>query len=230
MRQTLSAIALSVAATLAAVAAHAQAIEPALIDYHASGPWSSVEYSEFDGLYVNDRHDGIGGERDYIVTQWSWAGIRATFRDYRIVGHTVVPRVYYRTQRYYNHHTRRWIHRRVPEVVYERIPEWSYTDRTPTEIQFAINGEQYVYTEGEVVPVLAAALVSAPAGNMRVRVKFDDNSAQQFDIGASTVRAWQRVFGEPLTPAALSELQRQEQQAREAAREPNLLAWPESRR
>ncbi len=208
MKRLVTAIALSLATTLAATGA--RAMEGALIRYNSGGPWSSVEYSEFDGLYVNDRHDGIGGQRDYIVTQWSRAGIRATVRDYRVVGHTVVPRVRYVRRRYYNHHAKRWIYRRVPEVIHERVPEWAYTDRIPTEIQFAIDGEQYAYTEGPVAPELAAALANAPRGNMRIRVKFEDGSAQQVDIGSGTVRAWRRVFGEPPAPEEIEAFRRQD--------------------
>lgn len=217
------AIAALLALTSAFTTSAAQAIEPALIRYDASGPWSSVEYSEFDGLYVNDRHDGIGGENDRIVTQWSRTGIRATFRDYSIAGYTIVPRTHYESERYYSHHAQRWLYRRIPYTVYERVPQWTYEDRIPTAIRFAIDGEQYTYTEGPVSPELAAALASAPPGNLRIRLEFGDQMQHEVKIGAGTVRAWQRVFGEPLTPEEARELQRQQQeQEREDASEPDF--------
>jgi len=223
-------IAAIVGATAALATAPVQAIEPALIRYDASGPWSSVEYSEFDGLYVNDRHDGIGDdEKDHIVTQWSRAGIRATFRDYRIAGYTTVPRTYYESERYYDHHTQRWLERRFPYTVYERVPQWIYEDRIPTAIHFAINGKQYTYTEGSVPPELAAALANAPPGNLRIRLEFGDQMQHEVEIGAGTVRAWQRVFGEPLTPEEASEFQRQ-QREREDASEPDFNSRFDNRR
>ncbi len=205
----------------------AQAIEPALLRYNASGPWSSIEYSDFDSLYVNDRHDGIGDERDHIVTQWSRAGLRATVRDYEITGYQVVPRVHYRTVRHYSHRHQRWFYRRVPDVVYQSIPQWTYTDRTPTEIQFVIHGEPYRYTGGPVAPDLAAALASAPPGNMQIRLRFEDGSQAQVEIGAGTVRAWQRVFGEPLTAAERREW---EQQREDAEHPPSASDFFEHRR
>ncbi|WP_204102284.1 MULTISPECIES: hypothetical protein [Spirulina sp. CCY15215] len=176
------------------------AVEPSLVNYGDRVSWSEVEYSEFDGLYVNDRHTGIGGDRDYFVSQWSQSGIRFTFRDNFVASISIVPRIEYQSRRHYNHRTDEWEDISVPETVNERVENWGYRDYSPTVIHFSINGEQYSYTEGKVSPELANALANAPAKNMKIRLEFSDTPQydlkplMEVEIGQKTVLTWRKVF------------------------------------
>ncbi|MEM9538624.1 MAG: hypothetical protein AAGA60_03835 [Cyanobacteria bacterium P01_E01_bin.42] len=178
------------------------AVEPALVDYRDRVSWSEVEYSEFDGLYVNDRHTGIGGRRDYFVSQWSKSGIRLTVRDSFVASVSIVSRVRYRSRRKYNHHRERWETVSIPRTVRERVENWSYNDYTPSAIHFIIDGDRYTYTEGEVSPELANALANAPIENMTIRLEFAETNQRdikplmEVEIGKGTVRAWRQVFAE----------------------------------
>ncbi|MGK7924022.1 MAG: hypothetical protein AB4290_01995 [Spirulina sp.] len=178
------------------------AVEPSFVNYNDRVSWSEVEYSNFDGLYVNDRHTGIGGDRDYFVSQWSPAAIRLTFRDSFIASVSVVSRVEYRSRRHYNHKTEEWEEISVPETVDERVENWSYRDYSPRAIHFSINGERYTYRNGEVPPELAKALANAPEGNMKIRLEFAESNQRdlkplmEVEIGKKTVLAWRTVFAE----------------------------------
>jgi hypothetical protein len=178
------------------------AVEPSLVNYRDRVSWSEVEYSNFDGLYVNDRHTGIGGDRDYFVSQWSRKAIRLTFRDSFIASISIVPRVRYRSRRHYNHRRKKWESISFPEVVNERVANWSYHEYSPLAIHFRINDEEYTYNDGEVAPELANALANAPAENMIVRLEFAESNQHnlkplmEVEIGKRTVLAWRQVFAE----------------------------------
>lgn len=178
------------------------AVEPSLVNYGDRVSWSEVEYSNFDGLYVNDRHTGIGGDRDYFVSQWSKSGIRLTFRDSFIASVSTVRRVRYRSRRRYNHRRDKWESISFPVVVDERVANWSYHEYSPDAIHFSINGEGYTYTEGEVTPDLANALANAPIENMTIRLEFSESNQRdlkpmmEVEIGKKTVLAWRKVFAE----------------------------------
>ncbi|MBP0020246.1 MAG: hypothetical protein J7647_22160 [Cyanobacteria bacterium SBLK] len=198
---------LSTTSTLPAIA-----VEPALVNYSDRVSWSEVEYSNFDGLYVNDRHTGIGGDRDYFVSQWSKSGIRLTFRDSFIASISTVRRVRYRSRRRYNHRRDKWERISFPVVVNERVANWSYYEYSPSAIHFRINGEGYTYTEGEVSPELANALASAPIENMVIRLEFAESNQRdlkpmmEVEIGKRTVLAWRQVFAESIDRAEIQRI------------------------
>ncbi|MEI6329169.1 MAG: hypothetical protein WCP16_08050 [Pseudanabaena sp. ELA645] len=192
--QKLSALATSVG-FLCVITPSAFAVSPVSINQDANVPWSSAIENPFDGKLVYDKHfeDSFA-----FVTSWSKQGIKATYTEYwsEVVGYRQVWKT--RRVRYHNNH--RGQYRNYDHYIDERYPiqEPIYDRRSrsksPKSLMFAINGEIYTYTSGEVDRQLAEALANAPTGTMTVRVVWDNDSTSDFPIGGGTVEAWKSVF------------------------------------
>lgn len=179
------------------------AIDPAPIDQHAKVAWSQVVDNPFDGKIVYDKHF----KNDFaLVTSWAPSSIRATYTRYytEVVGYRTVwrsrrpsecnKRDFYKAHRSYCNSSR-WDYP-TEEPIYRQYQ----TNRTPDSIVFAINGQRYTYESGSVAPDLAAALASAPAGAMTIRLAWQDGTTLDTPIGEGTVAAWKTVF-QPTAPA-----------------------------
>ena len=192
--QKLSALATSLG-LLFVITPSAFAVSPVSINQDANVPWSSAIENPFDGKLVYDKHfeDSFA-----FVTSWSKQGIKATYSEYwsEVVGYRQVWKT--RRVRYHNNHRGRYrnydgyIDERYPyqEPIYDRRSR----SKSPKSILFAINGEIYTYTNGEVDRQLAEVLANAPAGTMTVRAIWDNESTTDFPIGGGTVEAWKTVF------------------------------------
>lgn len=150
--------------------------------------WSRVINDPFDGKVVYDKHFDPGGSFNF-VSRWSPQGIQATYTQYfsEVVGYRTVWRTKWITDR---HKKRREISYPENEPVYRRYGR----DRSPQAIKLAINGQVYTYENGAISPELATALVNAPAGNVRIRLVWEDGSTTDMEIGRGTVEAWKTVF------------------------------------
>jgi hypothetical protein len=193
MRQKYLACGISIG-LLFAIAPSAFAVSPVSINRDANVPWSNVIDNPFDGKLVYDKHftDDFA-----FVTSWSKQGIKATYTEYwsEVVGYrqTWRSRRIYRGDRYsYRDRDRYIIDERYPyqEPIYDKISR----SKSPRAILFAINGEIYTYTNGEVNQQLAEILANAPAGTMTVRAVWDNDSTTDLPIGGGTVEAWKTVF------------------------------------
>lgn len=192
MKRQLLGLGLSVGLAFSAIPA-AVAVQPAPVQLNSKVQWSKVVDDPFDGTVVYDRHY----TNDFaFVSSWSQQGIRATYTEFNseLVGYRTTwdtPSLCYgygRRCRY------RWFEPDpIREPIYRR---WS-TDRTPESILFAIHGQRYTYEAGPVSPELAAALASAPAGNMRIRLVWSDGGTTDVEIGKGTVAAWKTLFNRP---------------------------------
>ena len=192
--QKLSALATSLG-LLFVITPSAFAVSPVSINQDANVPWSSAIENPFDGKLVYDKHfeDSFA-----FVTSWSKQGIKATYTEYwsEVVGYRQVWKT--RRVRYHNNH--RGQYRNYDHYIDERYPiqEPIYDRRSRSKslksLMFAINGEIYTYTSGEVDRQLAEALANAPTGTMTVRVVWDNDSTSDFPIGGGTVEAWKSVF------------------------------------
>jgi hypothetical protein len=175
----------------------AVALSPVSINQDADVPWSSAIENPFDGKLVYDKHffDNFA-----FVTSWSKQGIKATYTEYwsTVVGYRQVWRS--RRVPYHDDHRGQYGDRNGDRYIDERYPyqEPIYDKRSrsksPKALLFAINGEIYTYTNGEVDRQLADILANAPAGTMTVRAVWDNDSTSDFPIGSGTVEAWKNVF------------------------------------
>jgi len=188
MRQKYLALGISFG-LLFAIVPSAVAVSPASINQDADVPWSNIIDNPFDGKLVYDKHftDNFA-----FVTSWSNQGIKATYTEYRseVIGYR---RVWRNRRAYHGDRYRdRYIDGRYPyqEKIYNKISR----SKSPKAILFAVNGEIYTYTSGEVNRQLAEALANAPAGVMTVRAVWADDSTTDFPIGSSTVEAWKIIF------------------------------------
>ncbi len=164
------------------------AVQPAPIEGNAKVQWSKVVNDPFDGTVVYDKNFDPSDHGFTFVTSWSTGGIRATYTSYDsdVVGYTTVWRS-------------RWINRkgkRFEERYSEQEPIYQYTrfDDTPKAILFAVNGQRYTYEDGPVTAELAIALASAPPGNMRIRLMWENGKTKDIEIGKGTVDAWKTIF------------------------------------
>ncbi len=153
----------------------ALAVQPASVGVNDRVAWSKVVDNPFDGKVVYDRNyqgDSI------FVSSWAKSGIRATYIQVNsvLVGY----------QPYY----RRGLFFPAEEPIYQQ----SLVDSVPDSINLAINGKVYTYTDGAVSPELSAALVSAPAQNVKVRLVWKDGRTKDTEIGKGTVEAWKTIF------------------------------------
>lgn len=189
MRQKYVAMGISIgllfAITPIALTPSAFAVVPVSVKQDSDVPWSSIIDNAFDGKLVYDKHftDDFA-----FVTSWSRQGIKATYTEYwtETVGYRNI------------HKTRRiWYHDRYIDERYtdrDPIREQRSRSRSPKALLFALNGEIYTYTSGEVDRQLAEALANAPAGNMTIRAVWRDDSTSDLPIGAGTVEAWKSIF------------------------------------
>lgn len=168
----------------------ARAVQPAPIEGNANVQWSKVISDPFDGIVVYDKNFSPSDHGFVFVTSWSKGAIRATYTWYEsdIIGYKTIWRS-------------RWIQRkgkRIEERYSEQEPIYRYTrfDDTPKTILFAVNGQRYTYEEGAIAPELATALASAPSGNMRIRLVWENGKTKDIEIGKGTVEAWKTVFRE----------------------------------
>ena len=177
------------------IAPSAVAVNPVSINQHTDVPWSSVIENPFDGKLVYDKHFSYNFA---FVTSWSRQGIKATYTEYwlEVVGYRQV----WKTRRVRYHNNRRGQYRNYDHYIDERYsdPEPIYERRSrsksPKALLFAINGEIYTYTNGEVDQKLAEVLANAPEGTMTIRAVWDNDSTSDFPIGGGTVEAWKNVF------------------------------------
>ncbi|PZO41087.1 MAG: hypothetical protein DCF19_10095 [Pseudanabaena frigida] len=185
MRQKYLGLGIGMGVLLAIMPPCAFAVSPASVNQDANVPWSSVIENPFDGKLVYDKHftDDFA-----FVTSWSMQGIKATYTQYwsEVVGYRNIRK------------TRRVWHndRYIDERYFDREPirERRSRSQSPKALLFAVNGEIYTYTNGEVEPELAAILANAPAGNMTIRAVWRDDSTTDLPIGAGTVEAWKTIF------------------------------------
>ncbi|XGV96296.1 MAG: hypothetical protein ACAF41_26640 [Leptolyngbya sp. BL-A-14] len=166
----------------------ARAVQPAPIEGNAKVQWSQVISDPFDGVVVYDKNFSPSDHGFVFVTSWSKGGIRATYTwyDSDIIGYKTVWRS-------------RWIEKKgkkIEERYAEQEPIYRYTrfDDTPKAILFAVNGQLYTYEDGAVTTELATALASAPPGNMRIRLVWENGKTKDIEIGKGTVEAWKTVF------------------------------------
>ena len=177
------------------IAPSAVAVNPVSINQDSDVPWSSAIENPFDGKLVYDKHFS---DNFAFVTSWSKQGIKATYTEYwsEVVGYRQVWKT--RRVRYQNNHRGKYrnydgyIDERYPyqEPIYDRRSR----SKSPKALLFAINGEIYTYTNGEVDQQLAEVLANAPEGTMTIRAVWDNDSTSDFPIGGGTVEAWKNVF------------------------------------
>lgn len=166
----------------------AKAVPPVSIDQYADVPWSVLQNNPFDGKLVYDKHFD---DHFAFVTMWSPSGIKATYTSY---WREQVDWRYVWKSRYIWKDGKRIEERyREREAVYERRS----SQRIPKALLFAINGQVYRYESGAVPPDLARALATAPAGNMLIRVVWDNDQTWDAPIGEGTVATWRTVFSSP---------------------------------
>lgn len=163
------------------------AVAPVTISQSTKVEWSRVIDDPFDGKVVYDKNFDPGGTFEFI-SRWSSQGIQATYKEYfsEIAGY----RTMWRNDWVGTGKKRRQVRYADQEPIYRRYN----TNRTPKAIKFAINGQVLTYEQGTVSPELAAALASAPPGNMTIRLMWDDGGSTDMAIGRGTVEAWKTVF------------------------------------
>lgn len=163
------------------------AVAPVTISQSTKVEWSRVIDDPFDGKVVYDKNFDPGGTFEFI-SRWSSQGIQATYKEYfsEIAGYRTV----WRNDWVDTGKKRRQVRYADQEPIYRRYN----TNRTPKAIKFAINGQVLTYEQGTVSPELAAALASAPPGNMTIRLMWDDGGSTDMAIGRGTVEAWKTVF------------------------------------
>ncbi len=187
MRQQYLALGISFG-LLFTITPYAFAVTPTSVNQDSNVPWSNVVENPFDGKLVYDKHftDDFA-----FVTSWSRQGIKATYTTYwsQVVGYSSIRK----TRRIWqgDHY--------IDDRYFDRDPirEKRSRSQSPKALLFAINGEIYTYTNGEVDPKLAEVLANAPAGNMTIRAVWRDDSTTDLPIGAGTVEAWKTVFKAP---------------------------------
>ncbi|MGA7935955.1 MAG: hypothetical protein WCA35_20550 [Kovacikia sp.] len=165
------------------------AVEPAPIKDSDKVEWSKIVEHPFDGQVVYDKNfnDDL-----IFVSSWAKGGIRATYTQIqsRIVGYRTIWRT-----RTVKRQGRKYQERyEEQEPIYQKFR----TDRFVKSLQFAINGQIHTYESGTVPPDLAAALASAPAGNMLIRIVWQDGGTKDMEIGKGTVEAWKTIFNRSL--------------------------------
>jgi len=167
----------------------ALAVPPATVDQTARINWSQPLEDPFEGPIVYDKDFGDGYA---TVTSWSWRGIRATYTRYwrEIVGYRTVWKTRQVRDSEGNQRTVRYS---TEEPIYEQF----FQHFNPTEIQIALNNQVYRYTEGPVPPELAAALATAPAEALTIRLVYADGKIQPLKIGRRTVESWKTIFNQP---------------------------------
>lgn len=152
------------------------AVQPASISANDNVAWSKVVENPFDGRVVYDRNY----QGDYVlVSSWAKSGIRATY--------TQVNSVLLGYDRYSRHNFSLFPYE---EPIYQQ----AFSDSVPDSIDLAINGKVYTYTNGAVSPDLAAALISAPAEKVKIRLVWKDGRTKDTEIGKGTVQAWKTIF------------------------------------
>lgn len=171
------------------IASASEAVPPLALTPGNRVSWSTVINDPFDGKVVYDRHFDPGGSFTFI-SRWTPQGIQATYTQYfsEVVGYRTVWNSRWVRDR---NNKKRRISYPENEPVYRRYGR----DRSPQSIKFAINNQIYTYESGSVTPELAAALANAPAGNIRIRLVWEDGSSTDMEIGKGTVEAWRSVFG-----------------------------------
>ncbi len=191
MKKQLFGLGLSVGLALS-LGSFAEAVQPAPVEGNANVQWSKVISDPFDGIVVYDKNFSPSDRGFVFVTSWSKGGIRATYTWYEsdLIGYKTVWRS-------------RWIQRKgkkFEERYSEQEPIYRYTrfDDTPKAIMFAVNGQLYTYEDGAIAPELANALTSAPVGNMRIRLVWENGKTRDIEIGKGTVEAWKTVFREKI--------------------------------
>ncbi|MDX2231406.1 MAG: hypothetical protein NW220_17355 [Leptolyngbyaceae cyanobacterium bins.349] len=210
MNQYLCGLMLTVGLTLGG-GAIAQAVAPVEISQNFDDvEWSKVINDPFDGAVVYDRNFDPGG--DFLfVSRWSQQGIQATYRT------TSAQIVGYRSHSPFRlgfglggYRSYRGFHGKRRVLGYSSFfpyGDWGpvyrrfTTERSPTAIKFAINGQVYTYEQGPVAPELATALASAPDQNMTIRLVWKEGGFSDVAIGRGTVQAWKTIFRPNTTPA-----------------------------
>lgn len=185
MKQKLLSLGISLGVFFSPIPA-AFAVQPAPVGSNANVEWSRVVENPFDGKIVYDKHF----TNDFaFVTSWSQSGIRATYTEYRseFVGYRTI----WRTSTYHDKRGRKRYSRYADqEPIYRRYS----INSIPSSLQFAIAGQVFTYEGGAVSPDLAAALASAPVGNMPIRVVWSDGRTRDMEIGRGTVNAWKTIY------------------------------------
>ncbi|OLP17028.1 hypothetical protein BST81_18165 [Leptolyngbya sp. 'hensonii'] len=163
----------------------ALAVPPATVTQDSPVAWSQVVDSPFDGKVIYDKNFGDGFA---FVSSWSMQGIRATYTRYwkEIEGYRTV----WKSRKVRRGDREEWENYRQQEPIYRNYS----SNRTPKAILMSINGQVYTYQEGPVSPELALALATAPPGNMRIRLVWDNDEVLETEIGSGTVAAFKVVF------------------------------------
>lgn len=176
-------------------ASPASALQPASVRAGDDVAWSKVVENPFDGRIVYDRNY----KNDFVfVSSWSRQGIGVTYTQVNsvLVGYDSSPGFEYGFGYGLSRHRRRGLG--LGLLLGQRMPIYQryVTDNVPDSLSLAINGNVYTYEDGPVSPELAAALASAPPTNIMVRLKWQDGTIRDTEIGRDTVRAWKTIFGE----------------------------------
>jgi hypothetical protein len=163
------------------------AVPPVSLSRNTKVEWSQVIDDRFDGKLVYDKNYSPSGSFEFI-SRWSMQGIQATYTEYwsEVVGYRTV----WRTKTVKENGKTREVRYRDQEPISERRRR----DRAPKLIKFALNDQIYMYEGGAVAPELAAALATAPPGNITIRLVWNDDSTADMEIGKGTVEAWRSVF------------------------------------
>jgi hypothetical protein len=159
---------------------NALALEPSTIQERDNVRWSQVVQDPFDGQTVYDKDFN---PYSVLVSTWSPKAIRVTFiqRNDIIVGYHQVPK--------YSTYADGSL-----KVDYVNEPITKDRVEIPKELRFVIHEKPYIYTDGEVSPELAQALINAPSGDMVIRAIWQNGTNYNMRIGSGTVAAWKTVF------------------------------------
>lgn len=177
-------------------ASMSMAVAPAPITQNSKVAWSTVVSDRFDGKVVYDKNFDPGGKYTF-VSSWSPQGIRATYTEFfsEVTGYRTV----WRTKWVKHGNKKREVQYPEQEPIYRHYSR----DRSPSAIKFAFNNQIYTYDDGPVTPELATALVSAPTGNITIRLVWENGGSTDMEIGRGTVAAWKEIFaGVKASPTA----------------------------
>jgi hypothetical protein len=177
-------------------ASPALAVQPAPVRASDDVAWSKVVENPFDGKIVYDKNY----KDDFVfVSSWSKQGIGITYSrvDSVLVGYDYSPSFGFGSgYNYFSRYRRKGLGSGL--LLRQRVPIYQHyvTDSVPDSISLAINGNVYTYEAGPVSAELAAALASAPPGNIMVRLSWKDGTVRDTEIGRGTVQAWKTIFGQ----------------------------------
>lgn len=168
----------------------ALAVPPATVDAGDNVAWSKVVENPFDGKIVYDRNYKSGF---VFVSSWSKNGIGVTYNRIgaRLIGYDAG---FGYSGFGFGHYRRGLGFGLGLSSGADPVYRYYRTESVPDSISLAIAGKIYTYTGGAVSPELAAALATAPPGNIALRLIWEDGKTKDTEIGKETVKAWKTIF------------------------------------